>query len=82
MEPKRIIIIKNGTKIDHKWDHSGPGGGEGATDNQQQQYEKVKNNANANNPNMKTLFLKCGAWRAQRLGVYCGFINKCDRNDI
>ena len=32
---------KNGTKIDHKWDQSGPGGGEGATENQQK-YEKVK----------------------------------------
>ena len=33
---------KNGTKIDHKWDQSGPGGvGKGATENQPN-YEKGK----------------------------------------
>ena len=31
---------ENGTNIDHKWDQSGPGGGEGATENRQK-YEKV-----------------------------------------
>ena len=78
--------IPNGTKIEHKWDQSGSGGREGATENQQK-YNKVKTNANVKNQNKKNYVFEM--WgdllknrRAQRLGVYQGFFNKCNKNDI
>ena len=51
---------KNGTNIDHKWDQSGPGGGEGYP----KINENMKNSQNAKvkNPNEKKRFRwKCGA---------------------
>jgi hypothetical protein len=51
---------KNGTKIDHKWDQSGPGWGKGQPKNDKKIIKKKKANVKKQNKK-KTLFLKSGA---------------------
>ena len=71
-----------GTKMDHKWYQSGPGG-EGERGNRKSTKEKEK--ANVKKQNI-ILFEMWGDVlknrRAQRLGVYCSFFNKYDTNGI
>ena len=88
-----LLRSPTSTKTEQQWDpnrpHTGPiwpsGGGKG----QPKINTNIKSikNANVKNPNKKKVvfeiwcdFLKNR--RAQRLGVYLGFFNKCDTNDI
>ena len=79
-----LVAKKKGTNIDYKWDQSSPGGR--GTENQQTRG-KVKTKRKYRTNMRKYFWGK--TWggvlkgrRAQRLGVYCGIMNNCDKNDI
>ena len=79
---------KNDTKIDHKWDQSGPGRGGQVVPENQRKYDKKKKTRKSNKTNiLDNVLFFVEIWddvrkirRAQRLGIYCGIINNGDKN--